>query len=151
MRQIVPRSPTADEKVALIVDVADVGFDPEAGGIGDLGIVAVTYQDGRIGEVIGSLSIQCTGSLYHSAFPSLLIPVINQAAIVIAHHARVIRPLCERLAEGFANKPWACTATEFHGRALNAGLLTSPIFSAGRVGLRLGHAPSIIVSAFSNS
>ena len=47
MRQIVPRSPTADEKVALIVDVADVGFDPEAGRIGDLGIVAVTYQDRR--------------------------------------------------------------------------------------------------------
>jgi DNA polymerase III subunit epsilon len=121
MRQIVPRSPTADEKVALIVDVADVGFDPEAGRIGDLGIVAVTYQDGRIGEVIGSLSIQCTGSPDHSAFPSMLIPLINQAAIVIAHHARVIRPLCERLAEGFASKPWACTATEIPWASFECG------------------------------
>jgi DNA polymerase-3 subunit epsilon len=111
MRQIVPRSPKADEKIALIVDVADAGFD-EAGRIGDLGIVAVTYQDGRIGEVIGSLGIQCTGSLCSGAVPSMLTPIINQAAIVIAHHARVIRPLCERLTEGFASKPWACAATE---------------------------------------
>ncbi len=112
MRQIVSRSSKADEKVALIVDVSDVGSDPEVERIGDLGIVAVTYQDGRIGEVIGSLSIQCTGSLCHGAIPIMLAPFINHAAIVIAHHARVIRPLCERLAEGFASKPWACTATE---------------------------------------
>jgi DNA polymerase-3 subunit epsilon len=121
MRRIVPRSPTAEEKVALIVDVADVGFAPEAGKIGDLGIVAVTYQDGRIGEVIGSLSIQCTGSLYHGTFPSMLIPVINQAALVIAHHARMIRPICERLTEEFASKSWACTATEIPWASYECG------------------------------
>jgi DNA polymerase-3 subunit epsilon len=121
MRQIVPRSPKADEKVALIVDVVDARFDPEAGRIGDLGIVAVTYQDGRIGEVIGSIGIQYTGSLCSGAVPSMLSPVINQAAIVIAHHAQVIRPLCERLTEGFASKPWACTATEIPWASFECG------------------------------
>ncbi len=130
-RTVVPRSLRLDEKLAVIVDVETTGLDHAKDEVIELGMVAFTYrEDGEIGDVIDTFSALREPSIPISPVITKLTGItadmvagrtidlaavarfMAPASLVIAHNARFDRPFCERLADGFDFKPWACSASE---------------------------------------
>jgi DNA polymerase III subunit epsilon len=130
-RPIVRRKLAPKEKVAIILDTETTGLDGARDEIIELGMIAFTYdEDCRIGDVVATFSAlrepsipitptitKLTGITPEMAAGRVLdvdavAHFIERAAIVIAHNARFDRPFCDRLAVGFSEKAWACSATE---------------------------------------
>lgn len=124
-----------NDRTAVIVDTETTGLDVQRDEIIEIGMIAFSYDAvGNFGKVIGTFSgtqqpsrpiptaiTQLTGisdedvrgrSIDKLAVESLLSP----ASLVIAHNAAFDRPMCERLSSMFAEKPWACSATEVDWR-----------------------------------
>jgi DNA polymerase-3 subunit epsilon len=124
-----------NDRIAVVVDTETTGLDLQRDEIIEIGMIAFTYDlAGNFGKVIGTLSAtqqpskpipptitQLTGIsddevkgrvIDKLAVEALLCP----ASLVIAHNAAFDRPMCERLSGMFAEKPWACSATEIDWR-----------------------------------
>ncbi|WP_428351960.1 3'-5' exonuclease [Lichenifustis flavocetrariae] len=137
LRRLLPRpiSPArplaAGEKLIVIVDTETTGLDHARDEIIELGMVAFIHNpSGLILDVVGVFS-----ALHEPSRPigpeitrltgitaamvegeridiDAVERFIEGADLVIAHNAAFDRPFCERLARGFAPKPWACSVKE---------------------------------------
>jgi DNA polymerase III subunit epsilon len=137
LRRLVPRPAIASrisvpgEKLAVIVDTETTGLDPTRDEVIEIGMVALSYsEDGRIGDVVGTFnalrepSVPITPEITRltGITPDMVTgqtidldaveAFLQPAHLIIAHNARFDRPFCERLTQGFALKPWACSHAE---------------------------------------
>ncbi|WP_425349858.1 3'-5' exonuclease [Mangrovicella endophytica] len=116
-------------KLGVVLDTETTGLDHAAHEVIELGMVAFTYDDVGIRDVVGVYSglrepnqpiaaeiTRITGinddmvrgqSIDLDAVERFVEP----ADLVIAHNARFDRPFCEKLARGFDVKPWACSVS----------------------------------------
>jgi DNA polymerase III subunit epsilon len=128
-----PVDPTSlgNDRVVIIVDTETTGLDAQRDEIIEIGMIACSYSNaGELGTVLGtftamqqprrpipSLITRLTGisdsevkgqRIDQSALEAFLRP----ASLIVAHNAAFDRPMCEKLSDIFAQKPWACSATE---------------------------------------
>ncbi len=119
-----------NERVGIILDTETTGLDHRRDEIIELGMVAFTYDDGGIREVINAFSQLQEPSVPISAEITRITGItddmvagrsidlsavaafIEPSDLVIAHNAKFDRPFCERFAPGFDIKPWACSVSE---------------------------------------
>ncbi|MCC4298322.1 3'-5' exonuclease [Aurantimonas coralicida] len=124
------------ERVGIILDTETTGLDHRRDEIIELGMVAFTYDDGGIREVINVFSQLQEPSVPISAEITRITGItddmvagrsidlsavaafIEPSDLVIAHNAKFDRPFCERFAPGFDIKPWACSVSEVDWSAL---------------------------------
>ncbi len=117
-------------KIGVILDTETTGLDHTKDEIIELGMVAFTYDDTGIRDVIGVFSALQEPSVTISAEISRITGItaeivegqkididavvrfIEPADLVIAHNARFDRPFCEKFAPDFDIKPWACSVSE---------------------------------------
>ncbi|EIM28455.1 3'-5' exonuclease [Microvirga lotononidis] len=119
------------ERIAVIVDTETTGLDHTRDEVIEIGMVAFSYhEDGRIGDVVGTYNAlreptmpitpeitRLTGITSemvkgHAIDLDAVEAFIQPAHLVIAHNARFDRPFCERLADSFSLKAWACSHAE---------------------------------------
>ncbi|PVE21360.1 DNA polymerase III subunit epsilon [Microvirga sp. KLBC 81] len=137
LRRLLPRSVVTSrmavpgERLAVIVDTETTGLDHTRDEVIEIGMVAFSYdEDGRIGDVVGTFNALREPSVPITPEVTRLTGItpdmvtgqtidldaveafIRPAHLVIAHNARFDRPFCERLAQGFALKAWACSHAE---------------------------------------
>jgi DNA polymerase-3 subunit epsilon len=138
LRSLVPRTAApralplagAGERIGIILDTETTGLDPAKDEVVELGMVAFTYDDAGIGDVVGVFSAlrepgqpisaeitRITGITAEMVAGHVLdlqavAAFIAPADLVIAHNAGFDRPFCERLTGGFDAKPWACSVAE---------------------------------------
>lgn len=137
LRRLQPRPVVASriaipgEKLAVIVDTETTGLDYIRDEVIEIGMVAFSYdEDGRIGDVVGTFNALREPSVPITPQITRLTGIttdmvkgqridldavkafIQPAQLVIAHNARFDRPFCERLAQGFSLKAWACSHAE---------------------------------------
>lgn len=140
LRRLVPRpvvpfrhSAPSELRVGVILDTETTGLDPRRDEVIELGMVAFTYADDAIGDVIGvfsalreptvEISAEITGITAgmvagRTIDPDEVAAFIENADLVIAHNAKFDRPFCERLVRGFDVKPWACSVSEVNWSGL---------------------------------
>ncbi|MDY8110838.1 3'-5' exonuclease [Fulvimarina sp. 2208YS6-2-32] len=142
LRQLVPRPVVgtgeggATGRIGLILDTETTGLDHRSDEIIELGMVAFTYDENGIGDVIGvfsqmrqpsvPISLEITGLTGitdamvegRSIDPDAVSAFVAPADLVIAHNARFDRPFCERLHDAFKEKAWACSVAEVDWQAL---------------------------------
>ncbi|WP_090676109.1 3'-5' exonuclease [Aureimonas jatrophae] len=157
LRQLVPRPvvPTPspwprDLKLGIILDTETTGLDHATHEVIEIGMVAFTYDDGRIHDVVGVFSglrepkqpitpdiTRITGITNEMVRGQVLDldaveRLVEPADLVIAHNAKFDRPFCEKLARGFDVKPWACSVSEVDWTALG--------FEGTKLGYLVGQA-----------
>lgn len=156
LRQLQPRSiasapwpdPMSGQKIGIILDTETTGLDSTRDEIIELGMVAFTYDETGIGDVIGIFSALREPNVDISADITRITGItaemvagqaidldavsrfIEPADLVIAHNAKFDRPFCERFAPGFDIKPWACSVAEIDWAALG--------FEGAKLGYLLG-------------
>ena len=130
-RPIVKRGPRRGQKIAIIVDTETTGLDTDQDEVIEIGLVAFAYEPtGSTGDVIGTFNALREPSVSISPLITKLTGItsamvrgrqlnenalttfISSAALLIAHNAAFDRPMCEKLSKCFAEKPWACSATD---------------------------------------
>ncbi|MCW6512415.1 3'-5' exonuclease [Hyphomicrobiales bacterium BP6-180914] len=126
-----PRALEPVEKLTVIVDTETTGLDHAHDEIIEIGMVAFVHdRQGSVIEVTGVFSALQEPSRPISPEITRLTCItdamvegraididaveqfIEAADLVVAHNAGFDRPFCERLARGFAPKPWACSVKE---------------------------------------
>jgi DNA polymerase-3 subunit epsilon len=125
----------SNDRIAVIVDTETTGLDVQRDEIIEIGMIAFSYDNaGEVGKVMGTFSaLQQPTRPIPSAITQLtgisdsevkgrqidklaLETFLKPASLVVAHNAAFDRPMCERLSAMFAEKPWACSATEIDWR-----------------------------------
>lgn len=120
-----------DERVAIIVDTETTGLDILRDEVIEIAMISFSYdRRGRIGHVLDTFSAMQRPSKPISAKITELTGIssemvrgqtidkttldafVEPAALIVAHNAAFDRPMCEKLSQIFAKKPWACSATE---------------------------------------
>ena len=120
-----------NDRIAVIVDTETTGLDLQRDEIIEIGMIAFSYDlAGQIGKVVGTFSaLQEPSKRIPLAITKLtgiseeevkgqridkqaLEAFLKPASLIVAHNAAFDRPMCERLSGLFAEKPWACSATE---------------------------------------
>lgn len=128
---IASRLAVPGERLAVIVDTETTGLDHTRDEVIEIGMLAFLYnEEGHIGDVVGTFnalqepSIPITSEITRltGITPAMVRgqaieleaveAFIQPAHLIIAHNARFDRPFCERLAQGFAMKAWACSHAE---------------------------------------
>ena len=126
-----PRALEAGERLTIILDTETTGLDHRHDEVIELGMVAFIHDEaGTVMDVVGVLSAFQEPSRPIGAAITRLTGItdamvagqridleaveafIAEADLIIAHNAGFDRPFCERLARGFAPKPWACSVKE---------------------------------------
>ena len=143
LRQLVPRPvepmpcPWPNGlKLGVLLDTETTGLNHATHEIIELGMVAFTYDDGGIRDVVGVFSglrqpsqpitaeiTRITGITDEMVRGQVIdLDVVERfiepADLMIAHNARFDRPFCEKLACGFDVKPWACSVSEIDWTSL---------------------------------
>lgn len=123
-------------RIGMILDTETTGLDYAMQEVIELGMVAFTFDDSGIRDVVGVFS--ALRESMHPITPEItritgitddmvrgqridldeVARFIEPADLVIAHNARFDRPFCEKLAPGFDVKPWACSVSEVDWTAL---------------------------------
>lgn len=131
-RPIVPvvRPAPMGTSIGVIIDTETTGLDHSKDEVIELGMVAFTFANGLVGDVVGVFSALREPTVEISAEITRITGItqetvagqsidiaavaafIEDADLVIAHNARFDRPFCEKLAPGFDYKPWACSVSE---------------------------------------
>jgi DNA polymerase-3 subunit epsilon len=130
-----PLSSAEDSRIAIIVDTETTGLDVLRDEVVEIGMIAFPYdRRGNVGSVINTFGAMQQPSQAISAEISALTGISNEmlhgrtidrtsletfvkpASLIVAHNAAFDRPMCERLSSSFAEKPWACSATEIDWR-----------------------------------
>ena len=131
MRSIAAYRPSAEQAIAVIVDVETTGLDHRRDEVIEIGMVAFVHdQTGRVGPVVGALSLlrepsveitpeitRLTGITPEMVAGQVLDldavrRLLEPADLVIAHNAQFDRNFCERLHDDFCHKAWACSVAE---------------------------------------
>lgn len=143
LRQLLPRTvrplagpPIDDLRIGVILDTETTGLDHATHEVIELGMVAFTYDDSGVRDVVGVFSALREPARPITAEITRITGItddmvrgqridldevarfIEPADLVIAHNARFDRPFCEKLAPGFDVKPWACSVSEIDWTAL---------------------------------
>lgn len=157
LRQLLPRPtlPMPDPwpgglRLGVVLDTETTGLDHATHEVIELGMVAFTYDDGGIRDVVGVFSglrepsqpitgeitriTGITDEMVRSQSIDLdaVERFVEPADLVIAHNARFDRPFCEKLARGFDVKPWACSVSEIDWSSLG--------FEGTKLGYLVGQA-----------
>lgn len=157
LRQLMPRpmasmpSPwPVDLKLGVILDTETTGLDHSTHEVIEIGMVAFTYDDSGIRDVIDVFSALREPSQPITAEITRITGItdemvrgqtidldaverfIEPADLVVAHNARFDRPFCEKLASGFDVKPWACSVSEIDWTSLG--------FEGTKLGYLVGQA-----------
>ncbi|WP_448954866.1 3'-5' exonuclease [Labrys neptuniae] len=130
-RPVVARETSRFARLAVLVDTETTGLDHDRHEIIELGMVAFTFDPaGTIGDVVGVFNAlrqpyepippeitKLTGITDDMVAGKTIAleeveAFLEPADLFIAHNAAFDRPFCERLAPGFAPKPWACSNAE---------------------------------------
>ena len=130
------RAPGSWPRLGVILDTETTGLDHAAHEVIELGMVAFTYDEAGVRDVVGVFSqlqqpegpitpdiTRITG-ITDEMVAGQRIDVeavrrfVEPADLVIAHNARFDRPFCEKLCHGFEAKPWACSVSEVDWTAL---------------------------------
>ena len=130
------RAPGVWPRLGVVLDTETTGLDHAAHEVIELGMVAFTYDESGVRDVVGVFS-----QLQQPAGPitpditritgitdemvagqridlEAVRRFVEPADLVIAHNARFDRPFCEKLCPGFEAKPWACSVSEVDWTAL---------------------------------
>ncbi|MBB3952612.1 3'-5' exonuclease [Aureimonas jatrophae] len=143
LRQLLPRPvrPLVDTRVdgvriGVVLDTETTGLDHATNEVIELGMVAFTYDDTGIRDVVGVFSALREPARPIAAEITRITGITDELVrgrridtaevarfiepvdLVIAHNARFDRPFCEKLAPGFDVKPWACSVSEVDWTAL---------------------------------
>lgn len=129
-------STAGNDRIAVIVDTETTGLDLQRDEIIEIGMIACSYNSaGELGTVIGTFTaLQQPNRPIPSAVTRLtgisdsevngqridqsaLETFLKPASLIVAHNAAFDRPMCEKLSDIFAQKPWACSATEIDWRS----------------------------------
>lgn len=157
LRQLVPRPVVplpfpwpAGLKLGVILDTETTGLDHATHEVIELGMVAFTFDDGGIRNVVDVFSALHEPSQPITSEITRITGItdemvrgqsidldaverfIEPADLVVAHNARFDRPFCEKLARGFDVKPWACSVSEVDW--------TSLAFEGTKLGYLVGQA-----------
>ena len=129
-RPIRQRTVSETHKIGVILDTETTGLDPRKDEIIELGMIAFTYDENGIADVVDVFSALREPSVPISAEITRITGItaqmvegqrididavgrfIDPADLVIAHNARFDRPFCERFSPGFDVKPWVCSVSE---------------------------------------
>lgn len=131
-RAIVPRTLPLPlgTRLGVILDTETTGLDHRKDEIIELGMIAFTYLDGVIGDVVATYSGLREPTVEISAEITRITGItpemvagqaidlaevavfIEEADLVIAHNAKFDRAFCEGFAPGFDYKAWACSVSE---------------------------------------
>ncbi|KTR07088.1 DNA polymerase III subunit epsilon [Aureimonas ureilytica] len=130
------RAPGSWPRLGVILDTETTGLDHAAHEVIELGMVAFTYDEAGVCDVVCVFSqlqqpagpitpdiTRITG-ITDEMVAGQRIDVeavrrfVEPADLVIAHNARFDRPFCEKLCHGFEAKPWACSVSEVDWTAL---------------------------------
>jgi DNA polymerase-3 subunit epsilon len=124
------RQPGSWPRLGIILDTETTGLDHATHDVIELGMVAFTYDQTGVRDVVGvfsalqepshAISAEITGitgitdeMVAGQRFDLDAIQrFIADADLLIAHNARFDRPFCEKLTPGFDVKPWACSVSE---------------------------------------
>lgn len=137
LRQLMPRpvSPMPSPwpnglKLGVVLDTETTGLEHATHEVIELGMVAFTFDDGGIRDVVDVFSALREPSQPITAEVTRITGIdadmvrgqsidldaverfIEPADLLIAHNARFDRPFCDKLARGFDVKPWACSVSE---------------------------------------
>lgn len=138
LRQLLPRpiraekwpSRGSDISLGVVVDTETTGLDHDRDEVIELGMVAFIFDASGIRDVVGVFSALQEPTVPIGPEISGLTGItpqmvagqyidrdavgrfVERADLVIAHNAGFDRPFCERLANGFAAKSWACSVKE---------------------------------------
>jgi len=124
------RQPDVWPRLGVVLDTETTGLDHATHEVIELGMVAFTYDEAGVRDVVGVFSAlqepagaispeitRITG-ITDAMVAGQRIDLaaverfIEPADLVIAHNARFDRPFCEKLKTGFDVKPWACSVSE---------------------------------------
>lgn len=124
------RQPGSWPRLGIILDTETTGLDHATHDVIELGMVAFTYDETAVRDVVGVFSALQEPSHAISAEITRITGItdemvagqrfdldavqrfIKDADLLIAHNARFDRPFCEKLTPGFDVKPWACSVSE---------------------------------------
>ncbi|KQQ86257.1 3'-5' exonuclease [Aureimonas sp. Leaf324] len=157
LRRLMPRPMASmpspwpiDLKRGVILDTETTGLDHSTHEVIEIGMVAFTYDDAGIRDVIDVFSALREPSQPITAEITRITGItdemvrgqtidldaverfIEPADLVVAHNARFDRPFCEKLARGFDVKPWACSVSEIDWTSLG--------FEGTKLGYLVGQA-----------
>lgn len=139
-RPVAPDMPAARTDgrtcIGIVLDTETTGLDATTDTVVELAMVAFTYADGRILDVIGvwegwqeppvplTADVRKLTGLTDEELSGKSLDIgsveafVGRADLVVAHNAVFDRAFCERLSPVFATKRWACSATEVPWRAM---------------------------------
>ncbi|ALN75320.1 3'-5' exonuclease [Aureimonas sp. AU20] len=124
------RVPGGWPRLGIILDTETTGLDHAEHEVIELGMVAFTYDEAGVRDVVGVFSALQAPSKPITAEITRITGITDEmvagqhidldavrrfvepADLVIAHNARFDRPFCEKLTPGFEVKPWACSVAE---------------------------------------
>ncbi|MCB8837024.1 3'-5' exonuclease [Aurantimonas sp. VKM B-3413] len=136
LRQLVPRAVVQNyalnpgQRVGIILDTETTGLNHLQDEIIELGMVAFTYDENGIQDVIGTFSELREPSVPVSAEITRITGITDEmvsgrtidlhavsafianADLIIAHNASFDRTFCERFHPHFQHKAWACSVAE---------------------------------------
>lgn len=125
-----------DLKLGVVLKTEMTGLDHATHEVVELGMVAFTFDDGGVRDVVGVFSALREPSHPITSHITRITGIdadmvrgqvldldaverfVEPADPVIAHNATFDRPFCEKLAPGFDMKPWACSVSEIDWTSL---------------------------------
>ena len=137
MPELTSRPLNPGERVAIVVDTETTGLNLRHDEATELAMLAFAYdQNGTITSILDAYSALREPSVPISPESASLTGITSSmvkgkrldeakveaflapAALIIAHNAAFDRPICEKLSPAFAEKSWACTATQINWRGI---------------------------------
>ncbi|WP_285019662.1 3'-5' exonuclease [Novosphingobium sp. fls2-241-R2A-195] len=131
------RSAFPEERVVAIIDTETTGLDSNRDDVIEFAGIAFSYRaDGQLltplnfisqlqesrsplrEEIVRLTGINDTMIKGKSFDIDAIENFIRSADLIVAHNASFDRPFCEKISKIFANKPWACSATEVDWKTL---------------------------------
>ncbi|BDA87283.1 DNA polymerase III subunit epsilon (plasmid) [Aureimonas sp. SA4125] len=124
------RQPGSWPRLGIVLDTETTGLDHATHEIIELGMVAFTYDEMGVRDVVGVFSALQQPTTAITAEITRITGItdamvagqridldvvqrfVEDADLIVAHNARFDRPFCEKLAPGFDVKPWACSVSE---------------------------------------
>ncbi|WP_416355889.1 3'-5' exonuclease [Aureimonas phyllosphaerae] len=130
-------TPTA-RRVAIVLDTETTGLDPEVDEILELAMIAVTYDERGLHDVVERFtglsepSTEITPQITsltgltlddlrgHTIDPDAVAAFIQRADFVVAHNADFDRKFCRRRFASLSAKPWLCSYRDIDWRVFGA-------------------------------
>ncbi|WP_279483303.1 3'-5' exonuclease [Aureimonas sp. SK2] len=138
IRALPDRTSSTALRVAIVLDTETTGLDPEVDEIVELAMIAATYDEHGLHDVVGrftglhepskSLTPQITSLTGltledlrgHQIDPDAVAAFIKRTDVVIAHNAEFDREFCRRRFASLSAKTWLCSYRDIDWRSFGA-------------------------------